>query len=152
MRILSIKLLLIVGSILWGSVSCTLAAESESYILEISTLSHGGEPVTSPNYAFSNIIIGGEVGGVMSSANYSFSTGYISCLFINTPPEMDTLGPQDVSEGQLLIFTVTAGDPENDDLTYSISATPKESTQRRASTNEDPVPTATYQSPVSSSK
>ena len=43
---------------------------------------------------------------------------------VNQPPVLDPIGDKTVSEGQLLQFTVTATDPDGDDLTFSASNLP----------------------------
>ncbi len=42
----------------------------------------------------------------------------------NQPPVLTTIGDKYVNEGQLLEFTVSATDPDEDDLTYSVSNLP----------------------------
>ena len=42
----------------------------------------------------------------------------------NNPPELSPIGDQSVSEGELLIFTVSATDPDSDTLSYSASDLP----------------------------
>jgi len=43
---------------------------------------------------------------------------------VNRPPVLDPIGNKSVAEGQLLIFTVTASDPDGDGLTFSASNLP----------------------------
>ena len=43
---------------------------------------------------------------------------------INTPPTLDLIGNKIVTEGQLLEFTITASDSDNDNLTFSASNLP----------------------------
>ena len=43
---------------------------------------------------------------------------------VNRPPVLNTIGSKSVEEGQELSFTVTASDPDNDDLTYSADDLP----------------------------
>ena len=50
-------------------------------------------------------------------------TDYIQ-VYENRPPELDPIGNKTVDEGQLLEFTVTASDPDNDGLDYSASNLP----------------------------
>jgi len=43
---------------------------------------------------------------------------------VNRPPVLNTIGAKSVDEGQELSFTVTASDPDNDDLTYTAGNVP----------------------------
>ena len=43
---------------------------------------------------------------------------------VNRPPVLDPIGSKQVNEGQLLQFTITASDPDNDALTYEASNLP----------------------------
>ena len=45
-------------------------------------------------------------------------------LTVNRPPVLDPIGDKQVSEGQLLQFTITGSDPGGDTLTYSASNLP----------------------------
>lgn len=54
----------------------------------------------------------------------SFSEGVIP----NRPPTLDYIGNKVVAEGDVLSFTVTATDPDGDNLTYSINNAPSGST------------------------
>ena len=55
--------------------------------------------------------------------NTETKTDYIHVLG-NRPPELDPIGDQVVTEGELLQFTVTASDPDYDNLSYSASNLP----------------------------
>jgi hypothetical protein len=44
---------------------------------------------------------------------------------VNRPPEFAPVGPQEVSEGELLEFTVAATDPDNDAIVYSTGDLPE---------------------------
>lgn len=43
---------------------------------------------------------------------------------INCPPVLDSIGAKSVNEGELLEFTITATDPDGDDLTYAAGGLP----------------------------
>jgi hypothetical protein len=43
---------------------------------------------------------------------------------VNRPPALNTIGAKSVDEDSLLTFTITASDPDGDDLTYSASNVP----------------------------
>jgi len=43
---------------------------------------------------------------------------------VNRPPVLDPIGSKTVNEGQFLEFTITASDPDGDDLTFSASNLP----------------------------
>jgi parallel beta-helix repeat protein len=55
--------------------------------------------------------------------NTETKTDYIQ-VFGNRRPELDPIGDQVVTEGELLEFTITASDPDNDGLDYSASNLP----------------------------
>ncbi|MFH2066635.1 MAG: PKD domain-containing protein [Pseudomonadota bacterium] len=42
----------------------------------------------------------------------------------NTSPILNPIGPKAINEGEVLEFTVTASDPDNDSLSYSVSSLP----------------------------
>ena len=64
---------------------------------------------------------GGQPVGLYHTRDFFFRTYYPNP---NTPPELDPIGNMSVDEGQLLTFTITATDPENDPLTYSADNLP----------------------------
>lgn len=47
---------------------------------------------------------------------------------INEPPVLDHIGDKQVTEGDLLTFTVTASDPDDDELTLTITGLPEHAT------------------------
>ena len=59
-----------------------------------------------------------------TSDNESLNSNEVSCINTNAPPVLNTIGPKEVEEGQLLEFTVTAGDPDDNELVYSASGLP----------------------------
>ena len=49
---------------------------------------------------------------------------YITVINVNRVPVLESIGNKEVDEGQLLQFTVSATDPDNDNLTYSANNLP----------------------------
>ncbi len=56
------------------------------------------------------------------------ATVHVSVIDVNRPPLLDNVGNQTVNEGQILQFTVTAIDPDGDDVALSASNLPIGST------------------------
>ncbi len=58
------------------------------------------------------------------TATSSAATVSITVLHVNRPPSLNSIGDKTVRVGNTLIFTVSASDPDNDPLTYSVFSLP----------------------------
>ena len=66
-------------------------------------------------------------GTVLISAEFSENTGSTELTIItntNSAPVLDIIGNKSVKTGEILTFTITASDPDNDNLTYSANNLP----------------------------
>jgi len=119
---------LFIALILFWS-SNALASQSNNYILDVHAIYSSGSPEESANFCFSDVVIGGEIGGEEGSSNYDLSIGYIylngiETPVVNSPPSLDSIGDKITNEGQALSFVLGASDPDGDSLTYSASNLP----------------------------
>ena len=65
-------------------------------------------------------VVVGDING--QSVPVSVVSGQVA---INQPPLLDPIGEKSVNESELLVFTISATDPEGDQLTYSASNLPE---------------------------
>jgi hypothetical protein len=70
------------------------------------------------NYSIQFIVV--DINGAMDSKNVS-----IQVLDFNRPPKLDPIGDKKVMEGEELVFTIFASDPDGDSLTFFTLGLPK---------------------------
>jgi hypothetical protein len=120
------------------SVDGTLRGQAPNdYIVQIVGDGNGGSPRTTGWQYFEinlGVLSAGEhsivVGGYNNKKTYRDETTEVLIDDVtvssdNLAPVLDPLGNKSVSEGQLLQFTVTASDPDGDNLTYSAGSLPE---------------------------
>ncbi|MFH0991889.1 MAG: putative Ig domain-containing protein [bacterium] len=77
-------------------------------------------PTLSQSGSYSVMIRATDALGLSDSLAFS-----ITVSNVNQKPAMNTVSPQSTSEGQLLVFTLSATDPDGDALTYSSPNSPQ---------------------------